>query len=679
MSFHDTLIDLLKTQPKFVDLENDLLQSAVIDAAYKIDPDLIMLLISNAEIKAKFFSEIAEHWVFDINTFVDYVSDKNFLNDSYTKFKNKIGLTIDGKSLRERWEVALVRPYKDCILEWGMTKEDQKRKEIFFNQVLAQDEIDKLLEPKVLTNRKRYTVDGEQAVGEIKRNEEWTIRENLIIKGNNLLALHSLKKEFAGKIKLIYIDPPYNTWNDGFKYNDRFNHSTWLTFMKNRLEAARELLMDDGIIFVQCDDNEQAYLKVLMDEIFPWNFLNTISVKAKVSAWASGGGEDKRIKKNIEYIHCYYKNSFVVFNDTFKNTEIETYIESMKKDEKSFKYTQILISTWEKKYIKTIQDWGGEDIVIYKHNNIITKTINQVMKEENISIRQAYKKYFDKIFTTTNAQSSIRQRVRDAVWNDNIFYSIEYTPKSWRDKGRLTTQYYTGNKKVLLVWFSNTAFIDEKGNVIKKEKYGTFWDGIDYNNLNKEWNTVFPYGKKPEQLLKRVLDMSTSKKDIVLDYHLWSWTTAAVCHKMWRQYIGIEQMDYKENDTVIRLQNVINGDQSWISQSVNRQWWGEFIYCELAKHNENFIDHIQEAQDTQALLAIREDMKTKSFLDRNVDLIEQEEAMQEWMQLSLDEQKTALVWLLNKNQLYINLSDIDDQDFTVGEDDKEMNRKFYQL
>ena len=267
-SFHKKLIDLLKRGARFVDNEGELVKAAVIDRAWKTDHDLVRLLLGDADIKSKFFDEIEGHWIFNINTFIDYISDKNFLADSYTRFRNRIGLNIDGKFLRERGEVSLVWPYKDCVLEGGQTKEEEKRAEIFFNEVLAQDEIDRLFDPKVLTQWKRYTVDGEQKVTEIKRDETDTIRENLIIKGNNLLALHTLKKQFRSKVKLIYIDPPYNTGSDSFGYNDSFNHSSWLTFMKNRLDVARELLRDDGSIWINIDDDEAHYLKVLCDDIF---------------------------------------------------------------------------------------------------------------------------------------------------------------------------------------------------------------------------------------------------------------------------------------------------------------------------------------------------------------------------------------------------------------------------
>src|SRR3989338_4375049 len=258
-SFEDRLIKILKKDLRFVDEESgELIRSEVINEALKIDKKLIETLLDDKDVKEKFFTEIKEHWIFEMNRFIDFIQDKNFLINSYTKFKNKIGLNINGKFLNERKEVALVWPFKDCVLEGGMTKEDQKRNEIFFNEILAQDEIDRLLDPKVLTNFKRVTAKGEEKVTDFKRDKDGTIRDNLIIKGNNLLALHSLKKEFQEKIKLIYIDPPYNTGKDSFGYNDKFNHSSWLTFMKNRLEVARELLKEEGVMLVQCDDNEQA-------------------------------------------------------------------------------------------------------------------------------------------------------------------------------------------------------------------------------------------------------------------------------------------------------------------------------------------------------------------------------------------------------------------------------------
>ena len=239
----DELKDLLLQDNRFM-ADDDILKNRVTEFALKLDKPLIKLLLSRPRLKDHFFVNVEGVLVFDQQKFIRFVNNKAFLPDSYTSFKNKIGLTIGDDYLQERREVALAWPYKDCVLQGGQDKEDAKRNEIFWNEILAPDEIDRLFDPKVLTHFKRYDVDGEHAVTEVSDTD------NLIIKGNNLLALHSLKKRFAGKVKLIYIDPPYNTDSDSFKYNDRFNHSTWLTFIKNRLEVARELLQMDGVIFI---------------------------------------------------------------------------------------------------------------------------------------------------------------------------------------------------------------------------------------------------------------------------------------------------------------------------------------------------------------------------------------------------------------------------------------------
>ncbi|MCG2699299.1 site-specific DNA-methyltransferase, partial [Candidatus Parcubacteria bacterium] len=244
----EQLTDLLKKDERLVSQDGVLLKNQTQELARKNDPELIKLLLSDKAIKQHFFFEVEKTLIFDKEKFVRFISNKQFLPDSYTAFKNKIGLTAGDEYVSENKEVVLAWPYKDCVLEGGMTKEDQKRDEIFYNETLAPDDINRLLDAKVFTNFKRIDKKGEHKLDGFKRNEKGTIKDNLIIKGNNLLALASLKKEFAGKVKLIYIDPPYNTGNDGFQYNDSFSHSSWLVFMKNRLEVAKELLQNDGVI-----------------------------------------------------------------------------------------------------------------------------------------------------------------------------------------------------------------------------------------------------------------------------------------------------------------------------------------------------------------------------------------------------------------------------------------------
>ena len=306
-TFNEKLIACLKTDARFVDNAGKFIPAAAKDSAWKLDTALIKCLLSEPELKAKFFTEIEGHWIFNYNAFITYLSDKNFLANAYTRFRNKIGLNIDEKFLPERGEVALVWPYKDCVLEGGQTREEEKRTEIFFNELLAPDEINRLLAPKVMTNWKRYTGAGEQPVTALKRADNGTLRENLLVKGNNLLALHSLKLQFRGKVKCVYIDPPYNTGGaaDSFTYNNAFNHSTWLTFMRNRLEVARELLRADGFIAIAIDQHELFYLGVLADEIFGReNRLGVITVVHK----PEGRSQEKFFGTSNEFMLVYARD-----------------------------------------------------------------------------------------------------------------------------------------------------------------------------------------------------------------------------------------------------------------------------------------------------------------------------------------------------------------------------------
>ncbi len=674
--FYNKLEKLLKKEKSFLDQEGDLLKSAVIDSAYKIEPKLIELLLEDTEVKKKFFSEIKKHWVFDINEFVAYIQDKHFLNDSYTQYKNKIDLNIDGKFLNERKEVSLVWPFKDCVLEGGMTKEDEKRKEIFFNEILAHDEIDKLYSPKVLTNWKRYTQKGEQKVKELKRDKDGTIRENLIIKGNNLLALHSLKQEFQGKVKLIYIDPPYNTGNDSFSYNDSFNHSTWLTFMKNRLEVAKFLLRDDGVIFVQIDDIEHAYLKILLDEIFGReNFVSNISWQRAPEGRTVLGQSATFIINSKEEILTYAKN----IKKLSKGNESKKRVDSTEKVLKQ--YNMYFKKEGVRKLVKEIKTKSGNKIKIFKHSNF---EIKRIPSSESNSKRV---KNFEKLsrIAAQQEESSLQQTILKSIDKDNL-YSVEYIPQSGKHKGINKKSYYLGGGIILQL--SNYAETDGE-RIFRLADMNDFWshDEIQVTGISQEGNVTLRRGKKPERLVQRIIDLSTRKDDIILDFFMGSGTTCSVAHKMGRQYIGIEQLDYGDDDSVVRLNNVIKGEQSGISKAVNWQGGGEFIYCELMKYNEKFIEEIEKAKDTKALLKIWDEMSAKggsasggkdqAFFKHNIDLQEFEKNLGEFKKLPLNKQKETLIQLLNKNQLYVNFSEMGDKEFKVGEEDKKLNGEFY--
>lgn len=292
---------LLRMDSTYCTEDGTLLKNTIVEAALALRPDLIAKLLTHDGLKRNFFTEISGVMVFDKVKFQKFVMNKRFLPDSYTSFKNKVGLTNeDGEFLSESREIVLSWPYKDCILEGGQTKEDAKRNEVFWNEILAPDEINRLIEPKVLTNFKRFDSTGEHNV------ESISMDDNLIIKGNNLLALHSLKKKYAGKVKLIYIDPPYNTGSDSFGYNDKFNRSTWLTFMQNRLSIAKKLLKDDGVVCVQCSFHQFAYLRVLMDDLFE-KHLCDFNIQVRHPDRALTG--DKEFNDIIEYVLIYSNNS----------------------------------------------------------------------------------------------------------------------------------------------------------------------------------------------------------------------------------------------------------------------------------------------------------------------------------------------------------------------------------
>lgn len=429
-----------------------------------------------------------------------------------------------------------------------------------------------VLEPRILLEDKSKSHGDPQS-------------ENMLIHGDNLIALQALQQDYAGRIKCIFIDPPYNTGAAFEHYDDNVEHSTWLSLMKSRLVLLHQLLADNGTIFIQIDDNEQAYLKVLCDEIFGrQNYINMVSVNAKVSAGASGGGEDKRLKKNIEYILIYAKdiNNFEPFHPVYKKTELMSYIQRMKEDNKSFKYTTVLYRCENREYFKTIKDGAGDDIVIERVLDYETKSVKQVAQLEGITEEEAYEKYYDQIMTTTNAQTSIRTRVWDATDSENNMYIATYTPKTGKDKGTVKELIFMGKQKVLVIWLKDTTE-HIKGKIHKKERVGTYWDGFSWINVTKEGGVLFPMGKKPESLIKQILEMATEPGDFVLDSFLGSGTTAATAHKLGRKWIGVELGEHAYTHCKARLDKVVDGtDQGGISKELDWQGGGGYHFYELA-------------------------------------------------------------------------------------------------
>lgn len=606
--FYETVIDVLKQDNRFFSEDGVLLRNAVYEAAMQMDESLISILLGNETTKAQFFKEVAGVVVFDKVAFGWVVNNREFLPDSYTRFKNKIGLINgSGELISSAANIELNFPYKDCVLEGGQSFDEQKKDEVFYNMSLAPDEIDRLLFPKVLSNAWKYE-NGEKAA-----IDHFSSDDNLILKGNNLLVLSSLLKRYEGRIKCIYIDPPYNTGNDSFKYNDKFSRSTWLTFMKNRLELAKRLLRPDGLIFVQLDYNESHYAKVLMDEIFGTeNFVNEIIWRRKQAT-------------------SFGKSKFGITNDSIfmysKSSEYTFYPIYSLEDDNTQKYIK-------ERFVYDDKDGKG--------------------------------KYMKSPLVNSLYRPNLRY----------VFHGINPPKNGWLYSQEKMEQFYENGEIIIP---------DDPNARIYRKIYLANYEGQVVQNIWLDIPIVNPMAKeqrdfqtqKPEALIERIIKCCTVEGDIVLDYHLGSGTTAAVAHKMRRQYIGVEQMDYLNGVTLERLKEVVDGEKWGISDKYDWQGGGSFVYCELAKANQNFVDEIQSASSLDEIKDIYARIIETGFISSKVNPKEIDSNADEFDALSLDDQKRFLMEVLDKNLLYVNYCDIDDEEYGISDEDKAFTRSFY--
>jgi len=655
-----TLEKTLKTEPSFYDSESgELNYTKVKDSADRIDEKLISLLADNKDLKAKFFTKIKDVYVFNIQDFKFFL-DESKVDNSYTQYENKIGLSDNNGLLENRSEVVLDFPFKDCVLEGGQSTEEGtdtyfeysekngkyeekngKRNEVFFNQVLAHDEIDRLYDRKALLNWKRFTKDSKkdgEAVKEIKRDKRGLIQENLIIKGNNLLALHSLKSEFAGKIKLIYIDPPYNppSSNNTFTYNNNFNHSTWLTFMKNRIEIAQDLLTNDGAMIIAIDENEQAYLGVLIDEMFKGYENHCVTIVHNPRGVQG---------TNFSYTHEYAFFIFPKGTKTVKNRKIADEdisfsnlrnwgSESERKDAKNCFYP-VLVD----KCTKQIIDFGEVcDDKFHPKINIHNGDFVEVYPIDKEGVERKWR----------YARQSVEE-VKEllAVVEKDGVYDIQI--------GKDFGQYRT-------VWIDKRYDANEYGTKLVKD-------------LVPESNFSFP------KSLWNVYDaiyavVQDDKNAIVLDYHAGSGTTGhAVLNlneedKGNRKFILIEQMDYIKTVTAPRIKEVLKRNKSDDS----------FIYCELAKWNEKAKEEIQNAKDLPALVKLFDTLYERYSLNYNVKIKDFKEKIlkeEEFKKLTLAQQKKMFLTMLDLNQMYVNESEMSDKKYGISSEDQKLTKVFY--
>jgi adenine-specific DNA-methyltransferase len=674
---------ILKKDSRLWDKKTKELNKALLkDLIDKLDEKLIKMLLSDKEIREKFFIKVKNVFVLKQNELKFFI-DENKLDNSYTQYKNKIGLRVGNKLLSERDEVVLDWPFKDCVLEGGMTKEDQKRNEIFFNEILAKDEIDRLFEPKALKNWKRYTAKGEKKVKEIKRDKDGAIKENLIIKGNNLLALHSLKEQFAGKIKLIYIDPPYNTGGaaNTFIYNNNFNHSSWLTFMKNRIEAAKVLLKDDGVICIAIDDEEYAHLKLISDEVFGRdNYIGTIVVQSN----PRGRTTNSYFATSHEYTLFYGKNiTNVQIHNQPLNEEQESDFKEIDEEGK-YRYLPFRRSGGT----STPAERPNSDFSIYyslKKKQIIAVGGNR--KNEDLK-----KDYSPKKILVLDKSLNIREI------NPNVFFEknkdvIEILPIDSLGKRRVWR--WSDRKKILISAFNNNFKVKEEGSkyivylkdrIKEGRKPKTIWSDSKYdasangtillkNIFNGE--KLFSYPKSLHTV-KDTIKIITGlcSDDIVLDFFGGSGTTAHAVLQLNkddggnRKFILMEQMDYINTITHVRVQKVLA--QEKIDDN--------FIYLELAEWNEEAKEKILKAKNLKELEKLFDDLYERYFLNYNVEINKFKEKILEedgFRKLSLDKQKKLFVEMLDMNQMYVNFSERADKKYKLSKDDIALSEEFY--
>lgn len=590
---------LLKKDAIIVDLDN-----------YK--PELVEKILTNAILNEAFTEDIAGATILKINDIIQMLEVDEYWSNSYTRYTNKIGLSTNNRYLDEVTDVVLDFPYKDTILKAGMSKEDVSREdaeESFLNEIVAREEIDVLLDEKIFKNAMKYDKNGSSPVSEIKDTD------NLIIKGNNLLALHSLKKRFSGKIKSIIIDPPYyfkkTKSSDAFNYNSNFKLSTWLVFMKNRLDVATELLSDEGLCIIIVGEEGYAQLKLLADNIFGEDkYIGTISWR-KSDNQANIG----EFAKVTDYILIYKKSSGKLNKLPLTDKARKEYRYS---DENGYFRRQILLHKTRGKYNYELTTPTGKKLY-----GPWMKEKEEIERLDNLG----------KIYWTRGGQEQP--------------YGKLYLQDS---EGQIPNDFWDNS-------------------------FGTNQRGAEEIRELFRGDRLFDF-PKPERLIYNLIKISSEEGDLVLDFFMGSGTTAAVAHKMNRQYIGIEQMDYIETVSIERLKKVIDGEQGGISQDVAWSGGGSFIYAELMDKNATFINAVLNSKHSDELKTIFDDMKATLDFDFRVDLQEVDQSI--WDE-DFEMQKKILVKIIDKNQLYHNYSEIDDETIKsqLSQSDYDFNKSFY--
>jgi len=626
-NLYEELAKLLESNERYL-IDGMLSKDKVAEDALAMDSDLLKVLTTNESIKNHFFGKVGTILIFDKVKFQKFVLNKDFLPDNYTAFRNKVGMNKNDEFITESNDVVLVWPYKDCVLEGGQDEEDAKRDEIFWNLTLAPDQITRLLSPKALSNFEKYDDKGKKIA-----LENVTEKDNLLIKGNNLLALHTLKGKYRNKIKLIYIDPPYNpdSKNNTFTYNNSFNRSTWLTFMKNRLEVAREFLSPDGSLIIAIDENEQAHLGVLLKEMFRDYEIHCITIVHNPRGTQA---------YNFSYTHEY---AFFVIPRGRKSIGARP----KEKDEVNFRNFRRDGLESERNFAKNcfypilIQDGeiiGFGDVCKDDEHPKKSFTRGKItyvypIDSNNVERKWGYARQ-------TVAEISDQLRCKESRAGE---FEIEMGRTSGRYKTHWIDSRYDANAygtKLLNDLVPNAEFLFPK----------SLWNVYDC--------LYAIVGEDPEA--------------IVMDFFAGSGTTAHAVLEMNksddgnRKFILCEQMDYVETVTKARIREVIkrNGKDS-------------FVYAELLAANEQFVEMIRDAGTIDELQNIWNEMQERAFLSYRANSVINSISKISLSGLDKKEFKTFLLEILDHNMLYVPYSEMEDEQFGIDQNTQEINQKMF--
>jgi len=647
----------------------DYLKNIALNTAQNIKEhcQLISYLEKNELCNKKFLNHYNEHKFLNYVIFLEMLSYFGANEEiGFTKYENKIGLFID-----ESNQVILNFPYKDCFLLGGMDKDDDKiNNEFMLNEIINKNSLERIFERKAFCNFKNFgtisSIENKKetlSISELDTIETFE-NKNLLIKGNNLIALHSLKSNFLKKIDVIYIDPPYyfneTKAIDSFAYNSNFKLSTWLVFMKNRLEIARELLSDDGVIFISMNEDGNSYLKILCDEIFGVNnFIGNIH-------WNKGYGKNdsKQLRDVTENILCFSKNKdllksfstekngFTEINDIRLNFLEELKLEQIENPEielqnrikKYYKENPNLkgISSYDKVEEKTFRIYRGVTLEDPKGSNYTYDLIHP-----NGKICKIPKKGWNR--PEKNSEGSMDKLLEN---NEIIFGKDETT---------------LPNRK----YYLDTMSVETPANFI----YNTQQGGAELKEIMNKQAFSFP---KHTSLIKYLINFISKKDALILDFFGGSGTTGHAVMDLNkedggnRKFIMIEQMDYIEYITAERLKRAM----------VKYGYEDSFIYMELKENK------IREFKRTlKNLLEEEDEEKAKNNLNKLIeDYFLEGYFIEEYQKImaDLDSKKRLLEKLkvlfakyIDHTMDYVNFADMDNPLFEVSLNDKFLNNLFY--